>query len=74
MTVPGWIDRAACRGMPTAVFFPEGRGASDAEALAVCQGCPVREACADYAVTQGLTVGIWGGMTAEDRAAVRRAA
>ncbi len=74
MTVPAWIDRAACRGMPTSVFFPEGRGASDTEALAVCRSCPVREPCGDYAVTEGLTVGIWGGMTAEDRAEVRRAA
>jgi len=62
-----WYALAACRGLPTAMFFP----LSDAQAgkaLAVCAHCPVRAACAEHAIDAGEEYGIWGGRTETERA------
>jgi hypothetical protein len=52
------------------MFFP-GRGESAEPARRVCAGCPVREPCLDYALGQGITHGIWGGLAERDRRALR---
>ena len=77
-----WRTEAACRSMDAAIFFsPEHfetkqeKDAREAAAKQVCGGCPVREACLDYAVTAQEKYGIWGGLTElERRAVVRRRA
>jgi len=63
-----WRHLAACRGMPTALFFPEpGRAdpAAVTEAKSVCARCPVRERCLAAAMAD--EHGIWGGLTAAER-------
>lgn len=67
MSTPAWMLQAACRGMDPALFFPP-RGGNEQcrEALAVCDRCPVRAECLDYALSEPSLVGIWGG--ASDRA------
>ena len=65
-----WRYRAACRGADLSVFFP-GRGESAEPARQVCAGCPVREPCLDYALSHGITHGIWGGLAERDRRALR---
>ncbi|MFD9612321.1 WhiB family transcriptional regulator [Streptomyces sp. NPDC059083] len=68
-----WQSAAACRGLGTDVFFhPEGeRGESRAKreraAKAVCDGCPVRAQCLQYAVTVAEPYGVWGGRTESER-------
>lgn len=63
-----WMTAAACRGQDPAVFFPDrGRGELIAQAQAVCDNCPVREACADYADGNGEQYGVWGGLSTEQR-------
>jgi hypothetical protein len=52
------------------VFFP-GRGESAEPARQVCAGCPVRQPCLDYALSHGITHGIWGGLTERDRRPLR---
>ena len=47
-------------------WFPE-RGESADPAKAVCARCLVREECLDYALTEGIDVGIWGGTSARER-------
>ena len=78
----GWQDAAACRYAPVGLFFgPEGeqwheKEAREAAAKKVCARCPVRAACLDDAVTNGIRFGVFGG-TGEDerrRNYVRRAA
>jgi WhiB family redox-sensing transcriptional regulator len=67
----GWRERAACRNMDTAVFFPE----SDEEtavAKAVCAACPVRGACLDFALLTRQDDGVWGGLDENERRRVRR--
>jgi WhiB family transcriptional regulator, redox-sensing transcriptional regulator len=66
----GWRYRAACRGTDLNVFFP-GRGESAEPARQICAGCPVRQPCLDYALSQGITHGIWGGLTERDRRPLR---
>lgn len=42
----GWEERAACRNLDQALFFPAKGDTGQAErARAVCARCPVREAC-----------------------------
>lgn len=50
------------------LFFPEDKAHPDValEARAICQGCPARRACDDWATTNNER-GIWGGRTEQDR-------
>jgi WhiB family redox-sensing transcriptional regulator len=61
---------AACRGDDLNLFFP-GRGESAEPARRVCAACPVREPCLDYALSHGITYGVWGGLAERDRRALR---
>ena len=61
-----WRELAACRGADLVVFFP-GRGESAEPARQVCAACPVRQPCLDYAITNRITHGIWGGLTERER-------
>ena len=67
-----WQDQANCLGVDPDLFFPE-RGASTREAKEVCRGCVVREACLEYALSNGEKFGIWGGMSERERRRLRRA-
>lgn len=72
---PAWMDRAACQGTDPEMFFPAGYSGPSAaqvdEAKAICARCPVTGPCFGYAVaTQAM--GIWGGMTEEERRQERR--
>ena len=65
-----WRELAACRGTELEVFFP-GRGESAGPARQVCAACPVRQPCLDYAISNRITHGIWGGLTERERRALR---
>lgn len=71
-----WMKQAACpkSGLSDREFFPEkGDSKFAAEgAKAVCGMCPVQEACLNYALTEGIAHGIWGGMVPKERTAERR--
>ena len=65
-----WRELAACRGADLEVFFP-GRGESAGPARRVCAACPVRQACLDYAISNRISYGIWGGLTGRERRALQ---
>jgi WhiB family transcriptional regulator, redox-sensing transcriptional regulator len=65
-----WRELAACRGADLEVFFP-GRGESAGLARQVCALCPVRQPCLDYAISNRITHGIWGGLTVRERRALQ---
>ena len=65
-----WRELAACRGIDLDVFFP-GRGESAGPARQVCAQCPVRQPCLDYAITNRIVYGIWGGLTERERRALQ---
>lgn len=66
-----WTEYAACRNMPARLFFPE-QGESTAEAKAVCDECPVRERCLQYALDHHERYGTWGGLSARERTRIVR--
>ena len=79
---PGWMDRAACAGLPEPakqVFIRDRPfGVALASARAVCEACPVRAECLAWAMDleHGREVdraGIFAGMTPAERAAMHRA-
>ena len=57
-TEPAYVDSVE--------FFPE-RGESTDEAKTVCARCIVRAECLDYAITEDIDVGVWGGTSARER-------
>ena len=64
-----WEAFAACRGRDLSLFFPE-PSISVEPGKRICRGCPVRQAC----LVAGLDEkhGIWGGLTRNERSALRR--
>ena len=55
-----------CRGTALNLFYPE-RGESAGPARQVCAACPVRQQCLEYALSNRITSGIWGGLTERER-------
>ncbi len=74
--VDEWRDRSACRDSDPDMFFPVGStgGAVDQiqAARRVCEACPVRSECLDFALATNQESGIWGGTTEDERRKVRR--
>lgn len=67
MTTTTWVDQAACRDYDTEQWFPN-KGTRPVLALDVCNNlCPVRQQCLDYAVTNKIREGVWGGRTDRQR-------
>jgi WhiB family redox-sensing transcriptional regulator len=58
-----WRDQAACRDLVTAEYDPFFADTAElqAEAIAICETCPVRDDCLTFAVRTGQQYGIWGG-------------
>ena len=66
-----WRNRAACRGIDPDIFFPVTD--EDAEpAKAICDACPVREACLEFALAAREREGVWGGATERERRRIIR--
>ena len=42
------------------------------EAIAICNECPVKIDCLEYAINTNQDSGIWGGTTEEERKNLRR--
>lgn len=69
-----WRAQAACRGMPTDLFFPKkGENREQVSAKQICASCPVRQECYDYAIEVAQEVeliGTWGGTSQKQRIAI----
>ncbi|MER7131212.1 WhiB family transcriptional regulator [Streptosporangium saharense] len=67
------IERAACRKVDSECFFPISYGAhipEVIEAKKICGDCPILQACLAYALENGETEGIWGGLVPDERRAI----
>ena len=76
---PDWRLRASCAQADPELFFPSSRHSELLlRPLAVCEQCPVRDACladamlAEQDAAYGCRFGIWGGTTPSERAAMAR--
>jgi WhiB family redox-sensing transcriptional regulator len=71
-----WRDRAACLGVDPELFFPIGNTGPALlqieEAKAVCRRCKVVEPCLSWAIEARQEDGVWGGLSADERRAVKR--
>jgi WhiB family transcriptional regulator, redox-sensing transcriptional regulator len=72
-----WRADGACLAADPDLFFPIGAGAAAGQeisrALRMCEACPVKRKCLDFALQTGEANGIWGGTTPEERVRALRA-
>ena len=66
------MDDAACAEVTPDIFFPEPGGAPIKNVRAICEACPVRLVCLEYAITEHIAWGVWGGLTPNERKRLRR--
>ena len=71
-----WRSRAACLDKDPELFFPVGNTGPALlqieEAKAICRTCPVPEVCLQWAIDTGQDSGVWGGMSEDERRALKR--
>jgi WhiB family redox-sensing transcriptional regulator len=68
---PAWHRDAACKEHPELSWFP-GRGRDPRAVKRVCESCLVVDLCRAWALSQPEPlVGIWGGLTANERRKLR---
>ena len=67
-----WTEQAACKGMDTSLFFPEGKGQrAHPDAVAACERCPVASDCHAHALRFN-EQGLWSTLNGTRRAERRR--
>lgn len=67
-----WLQDAACTDSGVD-FFPEvGLYSAVKKAVAICETCPVKQECLDFAMENKIEYGIWGGKTPANRSTLRR--
>jgi WhiB family redox-sensing transcriptional regulator len=72
-----WPNKAACKDEDPELFFaiyPKSKQglAQIEEARAVCNRCPVIDECLRWALETGQDAGVWGGMSEDERRAIKR--
>jgi WhiB family redox-sensing transcriptional regulator len=67
-----WRALGECLQLDPEAFFPD-PGASSAAALSACARCVVRDRCLEWALENDIRFGIWGGLTEDERRALRKA-
>jgi WhiB family redox-sensing transcriptional regulator len=70
-----WLDRGACRGLPTQWWFPPAPITPESteqmhDAKRICSTCAVQPQCLDYGL--GEDYGIWGGLSPKQRQRLRK--
>jgi len=68
-----WYDRAACKGLPASIFYPDEEVNAE-EGVAICEGCPVKTQCLAHAYQYREKDGTWGGLSQWERKRIRRRA
>lgn len=73
-----WRDKAACLTADPELFFPVGNTGPAVDqiekAKAVCARCTVSEMCLQYALETNQDSGVWGGLSEDERRALKRRA
>ena len=73
-----WRSKAACLTVDPELFFPIGNTGpavtQAAQAKAACRECTVKGICLQWAIENNQDSGVWGGMSEEERRALKRRA
>lgn len=66
------FDGALCTEVGGDLWFPDDYAGAQPNqgAKALCQDCPAREACLQYALDHQIHDGVWGGLSYRERLAV----
>jgi WhiB family redox-sensing transcriptional regulator len=71
-----WRHRAACRDVDPELFFPIGNTGPALmqieEAKQVCRSCSAVDSCLKWALESGQDAGVWGGLSEDERRALKR--
>jgi WhiB family redox-sensing transcriptional regulator len=71
-----WRKRGPCTKVDPELFFPIGNTGSALlqieEAKNVCDRCPVRQTCLEWALDTGQDAGVWGGLSEDERRSLKR--
>src|SRR5215471_5931995 len=71
-----WRHRAICRDEDPELFFPIGNTGPALlqieQAKTVCRRCPVVQDCLAWALESGQDAGVWGGLSEDERRALKR--
>jgi WhiB family redox-sensing transcriptional regulator len=65
-----WAERASCKDMDPALFFPQ--KPVDVEIWKICKECPVRIECLTFAIENKIDHGVWGGFGERARRRIKR--
>jgi WhiB family redox-sensing transcriptional regulator len=72
-----WRQDAACVDTDPELFFPINEASTPGRqaitvAKTICADCPSQAPCLEFAFTHACMYGVWGGLTATERAKVMR--
>jgi hypothetical protein len=66
-----WKKEAACKNMGVTLFFNKRTPTERNETINLCNSCPVKKQCLEYALefekADSLRIGIWGGLNPYER-------
>jgi WhiB family redox-sensing transcriptional regulator len=68
----GWMANGSCSTEPPSTFFPSD-GVGVIVAQQICDGCPVKARCLEYALSNRIEHGVWGGASERQRRRILRA-
>lgn len=70
---PPFADQGLCAqtGPDDTTWFPA-KGGSTIPAKRLCQGCPIKDACLQYAIANNIRYGVWGGRSERERDAIAK--
>lgn len=66
-----WMLSGACVDMNPELWFTPPENPAVKQAVAICQTCPVRVRCLDYALATDSAWGVWGGLTEKQRRKIK---
>lgn len=66
-----WMAQGNCHDQPPSLFFPSD-GVGVEVARRVCEGCPVKSPCLEYALRNSIDHGVWGGESERERRRIAR--
>jgi WhiB family transcriptional regulator, redox-sensing transcriptional regulator len=70
------LHRARCKDEDPELFFPVGTTGPAAVQLetarGICMRCDVKAECLEWAMATGQEAGVWGGLSEDERRALRR--
>jgi WhiB family redox-sensing transcriptional regulator len=66
-----WMAEGNCNSISPSTFFPSDGVGVDV-ARKICEGCPVKAVCLEYALANRIDHGVWGGTSERERRRILR--